>query len=99
MKVFLSWSGETSKKVACALHKWLPYILQPVRPWLSSEISKGDRWVAVLEAELKDAEYGIICLTKHNIVHPWLNFESGVLSRFIDRACLTPFLLTSTQPV
>jgi hypothetical protein len=92
MKIFLSWSGETSKKVATALNKWLPYILQPLHPSLSTEISKGDRWGPVLEEELKDAEYGIICLTKYNSGKPWLNFESGVLSRFIDRACLTPFL-------
>lgn len=92
MKMFLSWSGETSKKVAVALHRWLPYILQPLRPSLSTEISKGDRWGEVLETELKDARYGIICLTKYNIAKPWLNFESGVLSRFIDRAYLTPFL-------
>jgi hypothetical protein len=92
MKVFLSWSGETSRQVASALYKWLPYILQPLRPSLSTEISNGDRWGQVLEAELKDAEYGIICLTQYNIAKPWLNFESGVLSRFIDRAWLTPLL-------
>lgn len=92
MKVFLSWSGETSRKVASALQKWLPYMLQPLRPWLSTEISKGDRWGDALETELKDAQYAIICVTKYNISKPWLNFESGVLSRFIDRAFLTPFL-------
>jgi hypothetical protein len=92
MNVFLSWSGETSKAVASALSKWLPYILQPIHPSLSTEITKGERWGDVLEAELKDAEYGIICLTKYNVSTPWLNFESGVLSRFIDQACLSPFL-------
>ena len=92
MKVFLSWSGETSRKVASALYKWLPYILQPLRPSLSTEISNGDRWGEALETELKNAEFGIICLTKYNIAKPWVNFESGVLSRFIDRAWLTPFL-------
>lgn len=92
MKVFLSWSGETSRQVAFALYKWLPYILQPLRPSLSTEISSGERWGQVLETELKDSKYGIICLTQYNIAKPWLNFESGVLSRFIDRAWLTPLL-------
>lgn len=93
MKVFLSWSGEMSKQVASALNKWLPYILQPVCPWLSSEIPIGDAWVEVLDGELKDAEYGIICLTKSNVSKPWLNFESGVLARkFLDGPSLTPFL-------
>ena len=44
MKVFLSWSGETSRQVEAALYKWLPYILQPLRPSLSTEISNGVRW-------------------------------------------------------
>ena len=28
MKLFLSWSGELSHKVATALHKWIPYVIQ-----------------------------------------------------------------------
>jgi hypothetical protein len=60
MKVFLSWSGEVSHKVAAELHTWLPYILQRVKPFLSSgDISKGERWSDVLANELQDASYGI----------------------------------------
>ena len=92
MKVFLSWSGELSYGVASALHEWLPYILQPVQPFLSSDISKGDRWGEALEKELRDAQYGIICITPYNLHKPWMNFEAGTLSRVIDRSFVTPFL-------
>lgn len=93
MKVFLSWSGEVSQKVATALHDWLPYIIQAVQPFISSgDISKGDRWRDALDHELKDAEYGIICVTPYNIHKPWMNFEAGVLSKFIERSCVAPFL-------
>src|SRR5215475_6139097 len=53
LKVYLIWSGETSKRVASALHQWLPYILPPVRPSLRTEISKGDGCGEVLKAQLR----------------------------------------------
>ncbi len=93
MKLFLSWSGEVSHKVAGALRDWLPYIIQPVKPFLSSvDISKGERWKDVLLQELKDAKYGILCVTAYNVAKPWMNFEAGMLSNFFDRSCLTPLL-------
>lgn len=42
MKVFISWSGETSKKVALALKAWLPNVIQALDPWMSDkDIEKG----------------------------------------------------------
>jgi hypothetical protein len=93
MKVFLSWSGEVSRKVAAELHTWLPYILQRAKPFLSSDdISKGARWSDVLASELQEASYGIICVTPYNIHKPWINFEAGALSKFISRQCIAPML-------
>jgi hypothetical protein len=92
VKLFLSWSGELSYRVAAALQKWLPYMIQPVRPFLSSDIRKGDRWAEVIERDLKDAQYGIICLTPDNLHKPWMIFEAGALSKVFDRASVTPFL-------
>ena len=93
MKVFISWSGETSHKVAIALHDWLPYIIQAVKPFMSSgDIFKGERWSDVLAKELEDTQFGIICVTPSNIKAPWLNFEAGALSKSVDRSFLFPFL-------
>jgi TIR domain len=93
MKVFISWSGENSHKVATALHDWLPYIIQAVKPFISSgDILKGERWTDVLANELEDTRFGIICLTSSNIESPWLHFEAGALSKSIDRSSLSPFL-------
>jgi hypothetical protein len=46
----------------------------------------------VLTEELKEAHYGIICVTPFNIHKPWMNFEAGGLSRVISRARVVPFL-------
>jgi hypothetical protein len=92
MKIFLSWSGEVSHQIAKVLNDWLPCVLQGVNTFLSSDISKGDRWNDVLAEELKESQFGIICVTPFNIHKPWMNFEAGALSRVIDRAHVVPFL-------
>lgn len=92
MKVFLSWSGPLSHGVAKALEKWLPYMIQSVEPFLSSDISKGDRWGEVLAQELNEAEYAIICVTRYNLFKPWMYFEAGALAKFIGHAKVAPLL-------
>lgn len=93
MKIFISWSGEISHQVACVLRDWLPYVIQTVKPFISSgDIYKGERWNDVLAKELEDIGFGIICLTQFNIKSDWLNFEAGALSKSIDNSLLSPFL-------
>ena len=90
MNVFLSWSGKVSQEVALALRHWLPYMHHAIKPFMSAvDISKGEKWGDGLSRELKDAQYGIICLTPFNTFKPWMNFEAGALSRVPH---LTPFL-------
>jgi hypothetical protein len=93
MKVFLSWSDQTSHKVASALGDWLPYVIQAVEPFVSSEnIDKGERWSDELMKQLNETSYGIICVTRHNINAAWMNFEAGAISKAIDRSYVSPFL-------
>lgn len=93
-KVFISWSGEASHKVAKALYEWLPVVLQSVKPFISSEdLPKGGRWVADLSGELEKDSFGILCLTPSNLVAPWVLFEAGALSKSVGDGQVAPFLV------
>lgn len=93
MKIFLSWSGDLSLKIALAFRDWLPSIIQAVKPYVSSEdIDKGTRWSTDIAKELEASSYGILCITSTNMFAPWVNFEAGALSKAIDKSNVTPFL-------
>jgi hypothetical protein len=81
-QVFISWSGELSKKLAEAVREWLPATLQFVKPYFTPmDIEKGTRWVTDISGELSKSHAGIICLTRENIGSPWMCFEAGALSK------------------
>lgn len=93
MKVFISWSGNKSHKVAMIFRDWLPSVIQSLEPYVSSEdIDKGARWSTDIAKELEDSTFGILCVTKENLEAPWLSFEAGALSKTMDKSFVSPFL-------
>lgn len=77
-----------------AFKEWLPLVIQSVDPYVSSEdIDKGARWSNDISKELEDCSFGIICVTKDNLVEPWLMFEAGALSKRMEESFVCPFLL------
>ncbi|WP_326429216.1 TIR domain-containing protein [Stutzerimonas frequens] len=93
MKIFISWSGEVSHKVAKALRDWLPSVIQSITPYVSSEdIDKGARWSSDIASELDESAFGLLCVTPDNINAPWLNFEAGALGKSVDKSRVCPFL-------
>jgi hypothetical protein len=98
--VFISWSGNRSRHVARALRDWLPMVIQAARPFMSkADIDKGSRWHIELASALEVTKVGIICLTPENSSAPWLLFESGALSKTIDRGTrVCTYLLAGLQP-
>ncbi|ANJ68049.1 hypothetical protein A9404_12295 [Halothiobacillus diazotrophicus] len=94
MKVFISWSGETSKKVAEAIREWLPQVLQTVKPYFTpSDIEKGTRWSSDIANELDDSMAGIFCVTKENLSSQWLMFEAGAISKRVEHSLVCPILI------
>lgn len=93
MKVFMSWSGLTSHKIASVLKDWIPSVIQSVEPYVSSEdIDKGARWSTDIAKELEASAFGILCVTPDNVNAPWLNFEAGALGKSVDKSKVSPFL-------
>jgi hypothetical protein len=94
MKVFISWSGELSKKVATALKPWIKCVLQATDPFLSSEdIDKGSLWFTAISDQLADTAVGIICLTRENTSAPWVLFEAGSLAKGLSKSRVCTFLV------
>jgi hypothetical protein len=97
MKVFVSWSGDLSQRVAQILRDWLPNVIQTVELYVSSEdVDKGARWFTDIANELESAEFGIICLTRDNMIAPWILFESGAISKSITQSRVVPLLIDIT---
>lgn len=93
MKVFISWSGQTSKNIAEIFRQWIPSVIQVVKPYYSpDDITKGTRWGTEIAKELDESKIGIICLTKENLQSPWIMFEAGALSKNIDKTKVCPLL-------
>jgi len=89
VKVFVSWSGDLSRRVAVLLDRYMPRVLQSLDVFMSSEdIKSGTRWADELARELETSEFGVLCLTPENLQSPWLLFEAGALTKHrTGRAC------------
>lgn len=82
MKLFISWSGKTSQKVADAIDIWVRDVLQHVECFISDQkIEAGSTWHSVITEHLNGTSEGVVCVTPANITSPWLNYEAGALSK------------------
>ena len=92
-KVFISWSGSQSRRLAEVFHWWLPRALHSVRPYFTPEdIAKGGRWNLAIAKELETSSVGVICLTRENMFAPWIMFEAGALAKQLDDSLVCPIL-------
>jgi hypothetical protein len=92
MQVFISWSGPVSRGIAEKLSKWLPSVIQAVKPYFSPDIKKGVRWRDDLSGALDKTDFGIVCLTRENLSAPWLLFESGAIAKKVGSSKLCPIM-------
>jgi len=98
MHVFISWSGDESKRIALALKEWLPCVLQHVDPWMSDrDITAGRKWEKEIASQLHETDFGICVITHSNIQSPWLNFEAGALAK-LPESSLIPYMVGFERP-
>lgn len=95
MKIFLSFSGARSRRMAEALHEWLPRVLPGAEPFLSDrDTEAGTLWGDSIRQAFQESKAGVICLTRENRERPWLHFEAGALTEHLgDRKVVCPYLL------
>lgn len=99
-KVFISWSGDHSRRLAEAIRNWLPGVLQFVKPYFTpDDIEKGTKWSTEITKELEESEVGILCLTRDNLNNPWILFEAGALSKNFGKSkvCTVLFGIDSSD--
>jgi hypothetical protein len=93
VKVFISWSGETSKGFGQAFRTWLPRVLQSAKPYFTpADTEKGARWANEISKELEQSDICIIILTRENLNSRWIMFEAGAISRTVEQARVCPIV-------
>ncbi len=98
MKIFASWSGQPSREIAELLREWLPNVVQSAQVYVSSQdIAKGERWLSNLASNLEEINFGVVVVTKTNVVAPWLMFEAGALSKLLSTGGVVPLLCGVTE--
>jgi hypothetical protein len=82
MRLFISWSGGRSHRLAVVLKEWLEthFSQHGISVFVSSEIKKGSLWLPAVNAELQQADAGLVCLTAKSLDSEWVLFEAGALS-------------------
>ena len=94
MEVFISWSGKRSNQAALNLYRWLPKVINAIKPWMSTEdISKGARWASDIGNKLESTRFGILCVTPSNLHSDWLLFEAGALAKQVSNSLVCPLLI------
>jgi len=81
INVFISQSGELSRKIAKIFSDWIKDLIKDVNVFVSSDdIKDGSEWFQNILNELREANFAISILTEENHKKPWINYEYGVLS-------------------
>ncbi|SLD64557.1 ATP-dependent DNA helicase PcrA [Mycobacteroides abscessus subsp. bolletii] len=81
-KVFISWSGQLSRRIATIWRDLVKETFDTVEPFMSEEnIGAGERGLPKISAELAGTSFGVIVVTQENQNSPWLNYEAGALSK------------------
>ncbi len=88
MKLFISWSGVLSEKIAEAF-KELLYGVSPrnVQAFLSSsDVKSGEEWFRRIRRELVRASGVVVCLTPQNLRAPWIFLEAGAIGHKLPQS-------------
>ncbi|WP_091219864.1 toll/interleukin-1 receptor domain-containing protein [Geodermatophilus siccatus] len=95
MRVFISWSGDRSRRAAGKLYEWLKRVLPgQIDPWMSTEdLEPGGRWEEELDERLEETNAGICVLTPENLASTWLHYEAGAIGKAVGHSRVMTVLI------
>lgn len=95
MRVFISWSGEQTRRLGHELKEFIDTTFAGhVQTFLSdADIAPGERFLSVVNDNLDEAVIGIVLLSSTNITAPWILFEAGVLAGKTGTGSVIPLLV------
>ena len=93
IRVFVSWSGKESKRVAKRIKELLPGIVPNVKAFFSPEIRPGEEWARRISEVINQSQFALLCVTRGNLDSQWLNFEAGALWKASRGTPVCPLLL------
>ena len=86
MQIYISWSGQTSFRMARLLRELIKEVLPDQEPWVSAEdIEEGARWSPDLIRILDQSTFCIICADPTNFLSHWLHFEAGAIVKVTSK--------------
>lgn len=93
MDIFLSWSGDRSKKLATEFNSFIAKIIQQCNPFLSTQdINLGEIWQRALLKEIVNRKFGLLFITPENKLSHWLHYEAGGLIKDLEKDRVVPIL-------
>lgn len=98
-KVFISWSGDTSKKCA----EYYKYLLEQIYNtnndiFISTDISFGKTYLNQIVKALNECNIGIFFITEESQNRAWLNFEAGAIYKADnDNTLIIPIYVDITR--
>lgn len=88
MKIFISWSGEKSRRIAEHFKNTLPCFNNRISElfFAPEDIRAGRLWFTEIQEFLKDCDIGIVILTENNLQSPWIHFETGAIAKKVNES-------------
>lgn len=94
-KIFISWSGSSSKNIANALKNNIEKIFENEELTIfmsAADIESGTEWFEKIKSNLLDSDCAILILTKENLSAPWILFEAGAMAINYEETRIIPML-------
>lgn len=93
MKIFLSWSGDISHRVAKLIDSRILAGCPGLETWVSDRIRLGDVWLDEVLDNISSADAAIVFVTKENLLSPsWLLFEAGAIFNQVGKSTIISLL-------